>query len=86
MSEKKKPEDILELTPEMLEQIAGGAMTEKADLVLNALIVALKKDTAAEHTPEEMIEVVTTHLVDNVNLAGVTAQDVEDYVRANWNG
>ena len=84
MSERPNLEHILELTPEMLEHISGGVMTERAELVLNALIKALKKDTAAEHTPEEMIEFVTGHLMENINLANVTDQDVKAYVMANW--
>ena len=82
--DEKKLEDILELTPELLEQISGGVVTDKAETVLNALIIALKKDPTAEHTPEEMIEFVTTSLMDKVNFEGVTAEDVADYVKAHW--
>ena len=89
MDEKKKLEDILELTPDMLEQISGGVMTDRADEMLNALIIALKKDQEKnpekEHTPDELIEFVTGHLLDNVNFEGVTAEDVADYVNAHWN-
>ena len=84
MSENKEIDKILKLTPEMLEQITGGVMTDRAETLLNALIIALKKDTAAAHTPEEMIAFVRDNLMDNVNFEGVTEQDVADYVNANW--
>lgn len=85
MNEDKNLESFLELTPDMLEQVSGGTMTERAEIVLNALINALKKDTTQEHTPESLIDFVTTKLMDNQNLEGVTAQEVEDYVKAHWN-
>ena len=84
MSGESDLDKIFELTPELLEQVSGGVVTERAETVLNALIFALKKDTAAEHTPEEAIEFVTSKLMDNVNLEGVTKQEVADYIRANW--
>ncbi len=85
MRENKKPENILALSPEMLEQVAGGVMTDRAEVVLDALIKALKKDTAATHTPEETIEFVTSKLMSNVNFENVTEKDVEEYVLAHWN-
>ena len=85
MRENKKPENILALSPEMLEQVAGGVMTDRAEVVLDALIKALKKDTAAVHTPEETIEFVTSKLMSNVNFENVTEKDVEEYVLAHWN-
>jgi hypothetical protein len=84
MKQNKNLESILQLTPDMLEQISGGVMTESGEKVLNALIVALKNDTEKEHTPDEMIEFVTSKLMGNKNLEGVTEQDVADFVRARW--
>ena len=85
MSENNNLESILELTPEMLEQISGGVMTDRAELVLNALIVALKKDETTVHTPESLVEFVTSKLMDNVNLEGVTEQEIADYIMEHWN-
>ncbi|MBO7666928.1 MAG: hypothetical protein J6T26_00550 [Firmicutes bacterium] len=84
MQNNKHLEDILELTPDMLEQISGGAVTDRAQIILDALIKALKKDETQTHTPESLIEFVTSQLMDNVNLEGVTEQDVADYVNSHW--
>ena len=77
--------DIRELSAEELGAVSGGTMTDRAETVLNALITALKKDTSVQRTPEEAISFVTSRLMDNANLAGVTEKEVEDYVRAHWN-
>lgn len=50
--DEKKLEDILVLTPEALEQISGGVVTDRAETLLNALIIAMKKDPAAEDVAE----------------------------------
>ena len=76
---------IMELDAEELGAVSGGVMTDRAETVLNALITALKKDTTAERTPDDVISFVTSKLMDNPNLAGVTEQEVEEYVRARWN-
>ena len=76
---------IMELGAEELGAVSGGVMTDRAETVLNALSTALKKDTSAERTPDEAISFVTSRLMDNANLAGVTEQEVEEYVRSRWN-
>lgn len=84
MIDNKKLESILELTPDMLEQVSGGVMTDRAETVLNAMIKALKKSTEEEYTPDSLIEFVTSKLMENVNLEGVTKQEVADYIREHW--
>ena len=77
-------DDVLELTPELLDQVSGGVMNNRAEEVMNALIKALKNDTKAEHTPQEMSDFVIAHWLDNVYFEGVTAEDVTQYVMSNW--
>ena len=84
MSENYGFEGFTELTPEMLEQVTGGVVSDKAETVMSALIKALKKDTTAVHTREETIGFVLSNLMDNVLFEGVTEQDVIDYINANW--
>ena len=67
-------EDVLELTPELLEQVSGGVMNDRAEAVMKAMIKALKNDAQAEHTPEETSKFVIEHLLDNVT----------NYVNSNW--
>ena len=81
MSENKNLESIFELTPDLLEQVSGGVMNEKAENVMSALINALKNDKEAEHTPEETIEFVTTKLMGNIIFEGVTEEEVADYIK-----
>ena len=84
MSENKDPNQILELTPDMLDHITGGVMTDTAETIMRALIMALKNDTKATHTPQETIEFITTRFMDNVLLTGVTDDDVREYITTNW--
>ena len=84
MSDSKKSEDILELTPELLEQVSGGVMNDKAEELMGALIKALKNDTKKEHDQQEMIDFVIEHWLSNVNFEGVTADDVTEYVKSHW--
>lgn len=81
MSEKK---GFTELTPDLLELVSGGVITDTAENVLHSLIVALKKDTAATHTADEATTFVIEHLMDNKLLAGVTTDDVKEYFATNW--
>ena len=81
MSEKK---GATELTPDLLELVSGGVMTDTAENVLHSLIVALKKDTAATHTADEATTFVIEHLMDNKLLTGVTTDDVKEYFATNW--
>ena len=82
MSENKDPN--LELTPDMLDYITGGVMTDTAETIMRALIMALKNDTKIAHTPQETIEFITTRFMDNVLLTGVTDDDVREYITTNW--
>ena len=84
MSENKSLESLFELTPEMLDQISGGVMTDKAETVISALINAVKTLGSPEETPESITEFITTKLLDNINFEGVTAEDVAEYVKAHW--
>ena len=84
MNEKKKLENSLELTPEMLEMVSGGIMTDSAEKVLTALIKVLRNDPNATHTAQETIDFVTAHFMDNKNFEGVTEKDVEDFINAHW--
>ena len=78
---------FFELTPEMLDAISGGVMTEKAEEVLDALISVLKKDTELNNNPhsaQEAIDFITKYCMKDKSFENVNAKDVTDYINKNW--
>ena len=59
-------------------------MTDRARIILDALIKALKNDTENAYTPEVAIDFVKSKLMDNINMKDVTEQEVEEYIYNNW--
>ena len=84
MSGNKLMDSIMELSPEMLESIAGGVVTEKAETVMLALIKSLKNDPNKEHTADETIDFILGNCMDNVLFEGVTEEDVRGFVAKYW--
>ena len=84
MSGNKLMDIIRELTPEMLENIVGGVVTDKAENVMLALIKALKNDPTTEHTADETINFLIGNCIDNVLFEGVTEEDIRGFVTKYW--
>ena len=68
----------------MLENIAGGVVTDKAENVMLALIKALKNDPTTEHTADETINFLIGNCMDNVLFEGVTEEDIRGFVAKYW--